>query len=121
MARTKTTLSELRVGILAVGAITVLIVFILGVSGDISLSRKVTYQTRFAAADGLKNGDEVRLGGKFVGNVDKVKFGAIPASKDDKTIVVTMKIDADLVQDRIRTDSQAVLAQQGFLGERVVD
>ncbi|HSO73944.1 MAG TPA: MlaD family protein [Blastocatellia bacterium] len=122
MARTKTTLSELRVGLLAVGAITVLIVFILSVSGDISLfTRKLTYKTRFAAADGLKNGDEVRLGGKLVGKVEKVEFGAIPASKDDKTIVVTMTIDAGEVQDRIRTDSQAVLAQQGFLGDRVVD
>ncbi len=122
MARTKTTLSELRVGILAVGAITVLIVFILSVSGDISLfTQRLTYKTRFAAADGLKNGDEVRLGGKLVGKVEKVEFGAIPASKDDKTIVVTMTVDASEVQDRIRTDSQAVLAQQGFLGDRVVD
>jgi phospholipid/cholesterol/gamma-HCH transport system substrate-binding protein len=122
MARTKTTLSELRVGILAVGAITVLIVFILSVSGDISLfTQKLTYKTRFAAADGLKNGDEVRLGGKLVGKVEKVEFGAIPASKDDKTIVVTVTVDASDVQDRIRTDSRAVLAQQGFLGDRVVD
>ncbi len=122
MARTKTTLSELRVGLLAVGAITVLIIFILSVSGDISLfKRNLTYLTRFAAADGLKDGDEVRLGGKLVGKIDKVEFGTIPASKDDKPILVTMIVDASEVQDRIRTDSRAVLAQQGFLGDHVVD
>ncbi|MEK6302270.1 MAG: MlaD family protein [Acidobacteriota bacterium] len=124
MARTKTTLSELKVGLLAVGAITILIVFILSVSGDISLfKRKLTYRTRFAAAEGLKNGDEVRLAGKLIGKISKVEFGGIPSSKDEKPILVTMTVDVDArdVQDRIRKDSQSVLAQQGFLGDHVVD
>jgi len=122
MARTKTGLSELRVGLLAVGTITILIVFILGVSGDISLFRRtLTYHTRFAAAEGLKNGDEVRLAGKLVGKIDKVEFGPIPTSKDEKPILVTMVVNAREVGNRIRKDSQAVLAQQGFLGDHVVD
>lgn len=122
MARTKTGLSELRVGLLAVGTITILIVFILGVSGDISLFRRtLTYHTRFAAAEGLKNGDEVRLAGKLIGKIDKVEFGPIPSSKDEKPILITMVVDARQVNDRIRKDSQAVLAQQGFLGDHVVD
>lgn len=122
MARTKTGLSELRVGLLAVGTITILIVFILGVSGDISLFRRtLTYHTRFAAAEGLKNGDEVRLAGKLIGKIDKVEFGPIPSSKDEKPILVTMVVNARQVNDRIRKDSQAVLAQQGFLGDHVVD
>jgi len=122
MARTKTSLSELRVGLLAVGAITLLIVFILSVSGDISpFKSKDTYVTRFAAAEGLKKGDEVRLAGKLVGKIDKVEFGPIPSSKDEKPILVTMKVDSREVNNRIRKDSQAVLAQQGFLGDHVVD
>ena len=122
MARTKTTLSELRVGLLAVGAITILIIFILSVSGDISLFKhNLTYRTRFAAAEGLKNGDEVRLAGKLVGKIEKVEFAAVPASKNEKPILVTMTVDAREVQDRIRKDSQAILAQQGFLGDHVVD
>jgi phospholipid/cholesterol/gamma-HCH transport system substrate-binding protein len=122
MARTKTGLSELRVGLLAVGTITILIIFILSVSGDISLFRRtLTYHTRFAAAEGLKNGDEVRLAGKLVGKIDKVEFGPIPTSKDEKPILVTMVVDAREVNSRIRKDSQAVLAQQGFLGDHVVD
>src|SRR5262249_35050847 len=115
-------LSQLRVGILAVATIVILIVFILSVSGDIALfKRVVTYRTRFAAAEGLKKGDEVRIAGKLVGKIDSVDFGAIPETKDEKPIVVTMVLDAKEVGDRIRADSQAVLAQQGFLGDRVID
>jgi len=122
MARQKTTLSQLRVGILAVITITVLIIFILGVSGGIPLfQHNAKYHTRFAAAEGLKNGDEVRLAGKLIGKVDTVEFGAVPTSKDEKPIVITMIVDAKEVDGRIRRDSQAVLAQQGFLGDRVID
>ena len=123
MARKKTTLAELRVGILAFATIVILVVFILSVTGDISLfTQTTTYTTRFAAADGLKSGDEVRLAGKRVGQVDSVDFDSeIPASTNDKPIVVTMTLSGKEVDGRIRTDSKAVLGQQGFLGDRVID
>src|SRR3984893_2256771 len=122
MPRQKTTISELRVGILVVATITILIIFILGVSGGIPFfQHNATYHTHFAAADGLKKGDEVRLAGKLVGKVDSVEFGTVPASKDDKPIVVNMVVDAKEVEGLIRRYSQAVLAQQGFLGDRVID
>jgi phospholipid/cholesterol/gamma-HCH transport system substrate-binding protein len=122
MARQRTTLSELRVGVLAIATIAILIIFILSVSGDIALfKRTVSYKTRFNAAEGLKSGDEVRLAGKLVGKVDSVEFGQIPVSANDKPIVVTMTLNADDVRDRIRQDSATVLGQQGFLGDRVID
>ena len=122
MARQKTTMSELRVGILVVATVTILIIFILSVSGGMPFFQdNITYSTRFAAADGLKKGDEVRLAGKHVGKVDSVEFGAVPSSKDEKPIVVTMIVDASEVEGRIRRDSEAILAQQGFLGDRVID
>src|SRR5215467_15092822 len=122
MPRAKTSLSQLRVGVLVVATIVILIVFILSVSGDIALFRKtITYTTRFSAAEGLKKGDEVRVAGKLVGKVDSVTFGPIPVTKDEKPIIITMILDAKEVDDRIRKDSQAVLAQQGFLGDRVID
>jgi phospholipid/cholesterol/gamma-HCH transport system substrate-binding protein len=122
MARKKTTFAELRVGVLTIATIIVLIIFILSVTGDISIFKKrLTYTTRLSAADGLKKGDEVRLAGKLVGKVEDVDFGTIPVSLNDKTIVVTMSLNSDEVQDRIRDDSMAVLAQQGFLGDRVID
>ncbi|HEX8185031.1 MAG TPA: MlaD family protein, partial [Blastocatellia bacterium] len=122
MARKKTTFSELRVGILTIATVVILIIFILSVTGDISLFKKtISYSTRFAAAEGLKAGDEVRLAGKLVGKVDSVDFGEIPATANDKPIVVTMTLRSEEVQDRIRRDSKAVLGQQGFLGDRVID
>lgn len=122
MPRAKTSLSQLRVGILAVVTLVIMVVFILTVSGDISLFKKtITYTTRFSAAEGIKQGDEVRLAGKLVGKVDNVTFGPVPVSKDEKPIIVSMVVDAKEVGDRIRADSQAVLAQQGFLGDRVID
>jgi phospholipid/cholesterol/gamma-HCH transport system substrate-binding protein len=122
MARQRTTLSELRVGILAIATIAILIVLILSVSGDIALFKKtVTYKTRFNAAEGLKSGDEVRLAGKLVGQVDVVEFGEIPTSLNDKPILVTMTLNEDEVRGRIRTNSTTVLGQQGFLGDRVID
>jgi phospholipid/cholesterol/gamma-HCH transport system substrate-binding protein len=122
MARQKTTIAQLRVGILVVATITILIIFILGVSGGIPIfQHNAIYRTRFSAAEGLKKGDEVRLVGKLIGKVDSVEFGGIPASKDDKPIVITMVVDAKEADGRIRRDSMAVLAQQGFLGDRVID
>jgi phospholipid/cholesterol/gamma-HCH transport system substrate-binding protein len=122
MPRKRTTVSELRVGLLAIGAIVILIIFILSVTGDISLfKRRLTYTTRFGTAEGLKAGDEVRLAGKLVGKVENVDFGAVPLTPNDKPIIVTMSLDAEAVKDRIRDDSQVVLAQQGFLGDRVLD
>jgi phospholipid/cholesterol/gamma-HCH transport system substrate-binding protein len=56
-----------------------------------------------------------------VGKVDSVEFGAVPTSKDEKPIVVVVVVDSKEVEGRIRRDSQAVLAQQGFLGDRVID
>src|SRR5215813_12870192 len=100
MARKKTTVSELRVGLLAIGAIVILIVFILSVTGDISFfKRRLTYTTHFNEAEGVKAGDEVRLAGKLVGKVENVDFGAVPESKNDKPIVITMSLDAEQVRD----------------------
>ncbi|MBI3650328.1 MAG: MCE family protein [Acidobacteria bacterium] len=122
MPRAKTSVSQLRVGLLALATIAILIIFILSVTGDIGLFKKtVKMTTRLSAAEGLKKGDEVRLAGKLVGKVDAVGFAGVPATQNDKTILVTMKMDAAEVGDRIRGDSKAVLAQQGFLGDRVID
>ena len=122
MARTKTTLSQLRVGLLALATITILIVLILSVTGDISLFKKtVTMTTRLSAAEGLKTGDEVRLAGKLVGKVEDVGFVGVPTTTNDKAILVTMTLDPNEIKGLIRGDSKAVLAQQGFLGDRVID
>ena len=63
----------------------IFIIFILSVTGDISLFKKrLTYTTRLNVAEGLKSGDEVRLAGKLVGKVAEVvggKGGGAPRQK----------------------------------------
>ena len=115
--------SEIRVGVLVIMAIAIVVVFMLSVTGDIALFKKtMKIKTRFSAGEGLKEGDEVRLAGKRVGKIESVDFGSgIPTEPNQKNIVITMTVDAAEVGERIRTDSQAVLAQQGFLGDRIVD
>lgn len=122
MPRAKTTLSQLRVGVLALATIAILIILILSVTGDISLFKDtVTMTTRLSAAEGLKAGDEVRLAGKLVGKVENVGFTHVPTSTNDKPILVTLTLDRSEIGELIRGDSRAVLAQQGFLGDRVID
>ncbi|HKV41471.1 MAG TPA: MlaD family protein, partial [Blastocatellia bacterium] len=123
MSRKKTTVAELRVGLLVLASVVVLIIFILSVSGDISIFKpRMTLRTRLAAADGLKAGDEVRLAGKRVGKVMDVNFtSGIPNSPEAKSVIVTMQLDEAQVRGRVRTDSVAVLGQQGFLGDRIID
>lgn len=119
----KTSLADLRVGLLVLAAIAILIVFILSVSGDVSLfGSKINLTTRLAAADGLKEGDEVWLAGKLVGKVTGIQFiPQIPTNPDQKSVLVKMSLEKKQVDDRIRTDSVAILGQQGFLGERLID
>jgi phospholipid/cholesterol/gamma-HCH transport system substrate-binding protein len=82
----------------------------------------MTITTRLAAADGLKSGDEVRVAGKLVGKVTRVDFiPGVPVSPSQKSVLVTMELDQKQVEGRIRTDSLAVLGQQGFLGDRLID
>jgi phospholipid/cholesterol/gamma-HCH transport system substrate-binding protein len=123
MSRKGTSFAELRVGLVVLTGVVILIIFILSISGDISLfARKWTLTTRLAGAEGLKNGDEVWLAGKLVGKVSDVTFSPqIPTNPDQKSVIVKMTLDSKEVQDRIRTDSVAVLGQQGFLGDRLVD
>src|SRR6201991_3728111 len=100
MARKKTTFSELRVGLLAIGAIVILVIFILSVIGDIALfKRGLTYTTRFRAAEGVNVGGAGGLAGKLVGKVEKVDLGPVPASPNDKPIIATLSLDAEQVGD----------------------
>jgi phospholipid/cholesterol/gamma-HCH transport system substrate-binding protein len=115
--------ADLRVGILVLAGIGGLIVLILGVSGDISFfKRKTTLYAELPTAEGLKNGDEVRLGGVRVGTVKNVDFTEIPENASaTKAVRVTMVIDDPDTNQRIRSDSTAVLRQLGLLGGQYVD
>jgi phospholipid/cholesterol/gamma-HCH transport system substrate-binding protein len=119
MARQKNTrMADLKVGILVLSSIAGLILLILAVSGDISLfSDRIRVTTTLPQAEGLKQGDEVRLAGVPVGVVDRIDFDQIPEDTNAKSsVIVTMLIDRKKAQDRIRSDSRVVLRSVGLLG-----
>src|SRR5260370_35585516 len=68
-------LSELRVGLLVLIAIAVLVVLILNASGDINpFKSHLHLRARFADANGLREGSEVRLPGVRIGKVSRLRL-----------------------------------------------
>jgi len=114
-------LSELRVGLFVVIGIVILIFLILNASGDINpFARKLHLRARFANADGLRAGSEVRLAGVRVGKVDDIKL--LPPSdkptdpKVEARLSIDNTIDGQPASQRIRTDSTVALGSPSLLG-----
>src|SRR3989442_5694768 len=68
-------LGELRVGLLVLIATGVLIVLILNASGTLNpFASHLHLRARFADANGLREGSEVRLAGVKIGKVDRIRL-----------------------------------------------
>ncbi|HLM57868.1 MAG TPA: MlaD family protein [Pyrinomonadaceae bacterium] len=117
---------ELRVGLLVVIAIGVLLFLILNASGDISpFSRKIKLRARFANADGLRPGSEVRLAGVRIGKVDDVRLMP-PSNNPNEKVEATFSIDSEIDErpatELIRTDSTVRMGSPGILGnEKIIN
>ncbi|HEV2762627.1 MAG TPA: MlaD family protein [Pyrinomonadaceae bacterium] len=115
-------LRELRVGLFVVISIGVLIFLILNASGDISpFAKKLHVKARFASADGLREGAEVRLAGVRIGKVDEVNL--LPPSetpgdpnKVEARLAIDNEIDGRPATELIRKDSRAQLGSPSLLG-----
>ena len=130
MARStrKVGLGELRVGLLVLIAIAVLIVLILNASGNLNpFARKLHLRARFADANGLREGSEVRLAGVRIGQVDDIRLmtasevgpGPNP-QKIEVSMTINQSIDGVPANDRIRTDSTAQQASPSLLGSEMM-
>ncbi|MEA2176086.1 MAG: phospholipid/cholesterol/gamma-HCH transport system substrate-binding protein [Blastocatellia bacterium] len=116
--------SELRVGLLVLVSIAVLIFLILNASGDINpFARKLHLRSQFADATGLREGSEVRLAGVRVGKVDNIKLLQPPSQPNAPRVEVRFSVDNKIkdldAKELIRTDSKAVLASPGLLGNEM--
>src|SRR2546423_8251823 len=113
-------LREVRVGLLVIIAIAVLILMILNASGDISFARKLHLRARFASADGLRPGAEVRVAGVRIGKVDDVRLLPATTNPDEPRVEAILSIDSKVtgrpVTELIRTDSKAQLTSPSLLG-----
>src|SRR5688572_19709577 len=127
MPRTKTSisLSQVRVGIFVLLAIVVLIFLILNASGDINpFASKLHLRARFADANGLRPGSEVRLAGVRSASVEKIPHLHAATRPGDKQVeasfAVDSTIDGQAANQRIRTDSMALQASPSLLGSEMI-
>jgi phospholipid/cholesterol/gamma-HCH transport system substrate-binding protein len=119
------TLGQLRVGIFVLIAIAVLVFLVLNASGDINpFSRKLHLKARFADANGLREGSEVRLAGVRVGKVERIVLlepsTDTTAPRVEAQMVIDAAIDGKPANERIRTDSQAQQGSPSLLGNEML-
>jgi phospholipid/cholesterol/gamma-HCH transport system substrate-binding protein len=121
-------LSELRVGLLVFIALAVLVVLILNASGELNpFKSHLHLRARFADANGLREGSDVKLAGVKIGKVDHLRLlspsevGTGPnPQKIEVFLTIDTKIDGIPATDRIRTDSQAQQASPSILGSEMI-
>jgi phospholipid/cholesterol/gamma-HCH transport system substrate-binding protein len=106
-------------------SIVILIFLILNASGDINpFTKRLHLKARFADANGLREGAEVRLAGVRVGKVDEVTL--LPPStepnapKVEALMVIDATIDGRPATERIRKDSTAQQGSPSLLGNEML-
>lgn len=106
----KTTYDTVRLGIFVV--ITTVATALLAVTiGNISFNPTTKYKAVFTDAVGLNQGDDVRIAGVKVGQVDKI------ALYENTLAMVTISVDSDQVID---TSTHATLRYRNLVGNRYV-
>lgn len=111
--------SSLMVGGFALGCLVLLAYAILSLSAERGFwSPRYRLVTYFQDVQGLIAGAPVRLAGKDVGTVEAVRFAEFGA--DSAPIVVELSLE-QAAQQRVRTDSRAMIETFGFLGDKYVE
>ncbi|TDW87911.1 phospholipid/cholesterol/gamma-HCH transport system substrate-binding protein [Kribbella pratensis] len=106
----KTTFDTVRLGIFVV--VTTVATALLAVTiGNISFNPTTKYRAVFTDAVGLNQGDDVRIAGVKVGQVDKI------ALYQNTLAMVTFSVDSDQVID---TSTHATLRYRNLVGNRYV-
>src|SRR5262245_8774805 len=124
-------LSELRVGLLVLIAIAVFVILILNASGTLNpFASHLHLRARFADANGLREGSEVRLAGVRIGKVDRIQLlkpaevanapNGVTPPKVEVYLTIDSKIDGVPATERIRTDSTAQQAAPSILGSEMI-
>ncbi|MFN7728933.1 MAG: MlaD family protein [Bdellovibrio sp.] len=102
-------------GLFVLGAIGLFLMSMLGVAMKQGwFDSKVTYMTKFKAAEGLHAGATVQIAGLRAGSVDEVEL------TEDNMILVHFSI-LEKFTNRIKVDSQAQLIRPFIIGERALE
>ena len=107
--------AELKIGVVAVAAITlaVMIIVAVGGAGGSLFASRYELRTKFADVKGLKSGAVVRVAGVEVGKVTEIAF-------EGAEVEVRLEIVEEM-QQRITSDSRASIGSLSLLGEPVID
>ena len=106
--------SELKIGIIAVAAMTLAVMLIVAVGGQGGFSwQQYELKTKFSDVKGLKSGAVVRVAGVEVGKVGEV-------SLTGSEVEVVLKIN-DENKSRITTESRASIGSLSLICEPVID
>jgi phospholipid/cholesterol/gamma-HCH transport system substrate-binding protein len=113
------TWSQLRVGITAVIALTILAVLIFLLTGEGGFFRRtVTIRTFMDDSSGMTAGAPVRLNGILIGSVAEIRLSG---SKDPARVVeFVMEVDRDFLQ-HIPVDSVAGISAANLLGDKFIN
>ena len=106
--------SELKIGIVAVIAIAMAVMFVIAVGGQGGFSwQQYELITKFPDVKGLKSGAVVRVAGVEVGKVGEVKLTG-------SEVEVRLKVNEEN-KPRITENSRATIGSLSLLGEPVID
>ncbi len=110
--------SDVKVGLFVfLGLVmTGLVIFLIGDERRL-FSSAVTFHTKFADVQGLKEGAPIRMGGIDIGHVDGVGYGKDPL---DTTIYVSLSIVRSEA-GRIKQDSLVRITTKGLLGDKMIE
>ena len=111
--------AQLRVGLMAVAAISILVVLVFLISGTGGFWRKrVLIRTYVDDSASLKVGAPVRLNGIDIGNVDQVRLSG--QAEPGRQIEVILRITREMLP-RIPEDSQSAISPEGVFGDKYVN
>lgn len=118
-AAAKVSWAQLKVGVMALAAVTILgvLVFLLSGSGDIFTS-KATLKTYMSDSAAMAPKSQVRLNGILIGEIDKIEFTNLP--DPNKVVVIEMKIKREFLA-QIPSDSQAEISASNLLGDKFIN
>lgn len=108
---------QVRIGAFILSGLLVffVIIYLLGAQARY-FERKYDLVTEFTEVGGLIEGATVRLAGVQIGRVTAVALSEKPGGKVRVTLTIARRFS-----DRIRRDSEARIATQGLLGDKIVE
>jgi phospholipid/cholesterol/gamma-HCH transport system substrate-binding protein len=105
---------EIRIGLFAVVALTMLVMGVKFLKGNGFLSSNATYFSEFDNVGGLTEGNSVSVRGLAIGRVKSIVINPTNSSK----ILVEIEIDKNI---KVPTNSRLVLAADGLLGGKLMN